>query len=103
MRAHQGLGRHARTYPALASQQLAQGPDRQRLDELDARQIAQARGLTSMGKDASALSDEEIKAARRTRPALSVGCAHQRGRGGDDHPARSRRDRWRILVGSDAT
>src|ERR1700676_4835023 len=31
-------------------------------DELDARQIAQARArLTSMGKDASALSDEEIK------------------------------------------
>src|SRR5437868_7276646 len=43
-------------------------------DELDVRQIAQARArLTSMGKDASALSDEEIKAmlAERARRFLA--------------------------------
>jgi hypothetical protein len=43
-------------------------------DELDARQIAQARArLTSMGKDASMPSDEEIKAmlAERARRFLA--------------------------------
>lgn len=73
-------------------------------DELDARQIAQARArLTSMGKDASALSDEEIKAmlAERARRFLA------------DAPTSAaeaaaiilegvKADRWRILVGSDA-
>src|SRR6267154_3872850 len=73
-------------------------------DELDARQIAQARArLTSMGKDASALSDEEIKAmlAERARRFLL------------DAPTSAaeaatiildgvKADRWRILVGSDA-
>jgi NAD(P)-dependent dehydrogenase (short-subunit alcohol dehydrogenase family) len=73
-------------------------------DELDARQIAQARArLTSMGKDASALSDAEIKAglAERARRFLA------------DAPTSAaeaariildgvKADRWRILVGSDA-
>src|SRR5207248_5677402 len=73
-------------------------------DELDARQIAQARArLASMGKDASAPSDEEIKAmlAERTRRFLA------------DAPTSAaeaatiildgvKADRWRILVGSDA-
>jgi len=73
-------------------------------DEPDARQIAQARArLTSMGKDASALSDEEIKAmlAERARRFLA------------DAPTSAaeaatiilegvKADRWRILVGSDA-
>jgi len=73
-------------------------------DELDARQIAQARArLTSMGKDPSALSDEEIKAmlAERARRFLA------------DAPTSAaeaaaiilegvKADRWRILVGSDA-
>jgi NAD(P)-dependent dehydrogenase (short-subunit alcohol dehydrogenase family) len=73
-------------------------------DELDARQVAQARArLTSMGKDASALSDEEIKAglAERARRFLT------------DAPTSAaeaariilegvKADRWRILVGSDA-
>ena len=59
-------------------------------DELDARQIAQARArLASMGKDASALSDEDDQGhARGTRPALPGRCADQRRRGGDDHPGR---------------
>jgi NAD(P)-dependent dehydrogenase (short-subunit alcohol dehydrogenase family) len=73
-------------------------------DELDARQIAQARArLTSMGKDAAALSDDEIKAmlAERARRFLA------------DAPTTAaeaariildgvKADRWRILVGSDA-
>jgi hypothetical protein len=73
-------------------------------DELDARQIAQARArLASMGKDASALSDEEIKAglAERARRFLL------------DAPTTAaeaakiildgvKADRWRILIGSDA-
>jgi NAD(P)-dependent dehydrogenase (short-subunit alcohol dehydrogenase family) len=73
-------------------------------DELDARQVAQARArLTSMGKDASALSDEEIKAmlTERARRFLA------------DAPTSAaeaatiilegvKADRWRILVGSDA-
>ena len=73
-------------------------------DELDARQIAQARArLTSMGKDASALSDAEIKAmlAERARRFLN------------DAPTSAaeaariildgvKAERWRILVGSDA-
>lgn len=73
-------------------------------DELDARQIAQARArLTSMGRDSSALSDEEIKAglAERARRFLA------------DAPTSAaqaakiildgvKADRWRILVGSDA-
>jgi NAD(P)-dependent dehydrogenase (short-subunit alcohol dehydrogenase family) len=73
-------------------------------DELDARQIAQARArLTSMGKDPSALSDDEIKAmlAERARRFLL------------DAPTSAaeaatiildgvKADRWRILVGSDA-
>jgi len=73
-------------------------------DELDALQIAQARArLTSMGKDASALSDEEIAAmlAERARRFLS------------DAPTSAaeaariildgvKADRWRILVGADA-
>jgi len=73
-------------------------------DELDARQIAQARArLTSMGKDAYALSDDEIKAmlAERARRFLM------------DAPTSAaeaaaiilegvKRDRWRMLVGSDA-
>ncbi|MCW5734139.1 MAG: SDR family oxidoreductase [Enhydrobacter sp.] len=73
-------------------------------DEPDARQIAQARArIASMGKDASALSDEEIKAmlAERARRFLA------------DAPTSAaeaatiilegvKTDRWRILVGSDA-
>ena len=73
-------------------------------DELDAAQIMQARArLASMGKDASALSDEEIKAmlAERARRFLL------------DAPTSAaeaatiildgvKADRWRILVGSDA-
>jgi len=73
-------------------------------DELDARQIAQARArLTSMGKDAAALSDDEIKAmlAERARRFLA------------DAPTTAaeaariildgvKADRWRILIGSDA-
>jgi NAD(P)-dependent dehydrogenase (short-subunit alcohol dehydrogenase family) len=73
-------------------------------DELDARQIAQARArLTSMGKDASALSDEEIKAmlterARRfllDAPTSAAEAATIILEG-------VKADRWRILVGSDA-
>jgi len=73
-------------------------------DELDSRQIAQARArLNSMGKDASALSDDEIKVmlAERARRFLA------------DAPTSAaeaaaiilegvKADRWRILVGSDA-
>src|SRR5215468_4278843 len=73
-------------------------------DELDTRQIAQARArLTSMGKDASALSDEEIETmlTERARRFLT------------DAPTSAaeaatiilegvKADRWRILVGSDA-
>src|SRR6185436_8679096 len=73
-------------------------------DEPDARQIAQARArLASMGKDASAMVDEEIKAmlAERARRFLM------------DAPTSAaeaakiildgvKADRWRILVGSDA-
>ncbi len=73
-------------------------------DELDARQIAQARArLISMGKDASALSDDEIKAglAERARRFLldaptSAAEAAQIILDG------VKADRWRILVGSDA-
>jgi NAD(P)-dependent dehydrogenase (short-subunit alcohol dehydrogenase family) len=73
-------------------------------DERDARQIAQARArLSSMGKDASALSDDEIEAmlAERARRFLA------------DAPTSAaeaakiilegvKADRWRILVGTDA-
>src|SRR5436190_1431889 len=73
-------------------------------DELDARQIAQARArLASMGRDASALSDEQIKA----------GLAERARRFMADAPTTAaeaakiildgvKADRWRILVGSDA-
>src|SRR6476659_7504860 len=73
-------------------------------DERDARQIAQARArLSSMGRDASALSDDQIKAmlAERARRFLA------------DAPTSAaeaariildgvKADKWRILVGSDA-
>jgi len=73
-------------------------------DELDAGQIAQARArLVSMGRDVSALRDDEIKAmlAERARRFLS------------DAPTTAaeaakiildgvKADKWRILVGSDA-
>ena len=73
-------------------------------DELNSRQITQARArLSSMGKDASALSDEEIKAmlAERAQRFLA------------DAPTSAfeaatailegvKAERWRILVGSDA-
>lgn len=73
-------------------------------DVLDARQIAQARArLTSMGRAASTLSDDQIKAmlAERARRFLA------------DAPTSAaeaakiildgvKADRWRILVGSDA-
>jgi NAD(P)-dependent dehydrogenase (short-subunit alcohol dehydrogenase family) len=73
-------------------------------DELDARQIAQARArLTSMGKDASALSDDEIKAmlterARRFQLDAPTSAAEAAAIILDGVKA----DRWRILVGSDA-
>ena len=73
-------------------------------DELDAKQIAQARArLVSMGRDVSAISDAEIKAmlaerARRfmtdapTTPAQAAAIILEGVKA----------DRWRILVGSDA-
>ena len=73
-------------------------------DELDARQIAQARArLTSMGKDPSALSDDEIKAmlaerARRFLLDAPTSAAEAAAIILDGVKA----DRWRILVGSDA-
>lgn len=73
-------------------------------DQLDARQIAQARArLTSMGKDASALSDEEIEAmlaerARRFLTDAPTSAAEAAAIILDGVKA----DRWRILVGSDA-
>lgn len=73
-------------------------------DELDARQIAQARArLTSMGKDASALSDEDIKAmlverARRFQTDAPTSAAEAARIILDGVKA----DSWRILVGSDA-
>jgi short-subunit dehydrogenase len=73
-------------------------------DELDARQIAQVRArLTSMGKDASALSDEEIKAmvaerARRFLAAAPTSAAEAASIILEGVKA----DRWRIPVGSDA-
>ena len=73
-------------------------------DELDARQIAQARArLTSMGKDASALSDEEIKAmlAERARRFL-VDAPTSAAEAATIILEGVKADRWRILVGSDA-
>src|SRR5689334_18058017 len=73
-------------------------------DELDTRQIAQARArLTSMGKDAAALSDDEIKAmlaerARRFMADAPTTAAEAAAIILDGVKA----DRWRILVGSDA-
>ena len=73
-------------------------------DELDARQIAQARArLTSMGKAPSALSDDEIKAmlaerARRFLLDAPTSAAEAAAIILDGVKA----DRWRILVGSDA-
>src|SRR5215467_11716955 len=73
-------------------------------DELDARQIAQARArLTSMGRDASALSDDEIKSmlaerARRFMADAPTSAAEAAKIILDGVKA----DRWRILVGSDA-
>jgi NAD(P)-dependent dehydrogenase (short-subunit alcohol dehydrogenase family) len=73
-------------------------------DELDARQIAQARArLTSMGKDPSALSDDEIKAmlverARRFLLDAPTSAAEAAAIILEGVKA----DRWRILVGSDA-
>jgi NAD(P)-dependent dehydrogenase (short-subunit alcohol dehydrogenase family) len=73
-------------------------------DELDSRQIAQARArLTSMGKDPSALSDDEIKAmlterARRFLLDAPTSAAEAAATILDGVKA----DRWRILVGSDA-
>jgi NAD(P)-dependent dehydrogenase (short-subunit alcohol dehydrogenase family) len=73
-------------------------------DELDARQIAQARArLTSMGKDPSTLSDEEIKAmlaerARRFLADAPTSAAEAAAIILDGVKA----DRWRILVGPDA-
>ena len=73
-------------------------------DELDARQIAQARArLTSMGKDASALSDEEIKAmlAERARRFL-LDAPTSAAEAATIILEGVKADRWRILVGSDA-
>jgi hypothetical protein len=73
-------------------------------DELDARQIAQARArLTSMGKDASALSDEEIKAmlAERARRFL-VDAPTSAAEAAMIILEGVKADRWRILVGPDA-
>src|SRR5262249_58890155 len=73
-------------------------------DELDARQIAQARArLISMGKDASALSDEEIKAmlaerAQRFLQDAPTSAAEAAAIILDGVKAA----RWRILVGADA-
>jgi NAD(P)-dependent dehydrogenase (short-subunit alcohol dehydrogenase family) len=73
-------------------------------DEVDARQVAQARArLTSMGKDAAALSDDEIKAmlaerARRFLLDAPTTAAEAAALILDGVKA----DRWRILVGSDA-
>ena len=55
-----------------------------------------------MGKDASALSDDEIKAMFAERARRSCLMRRPHGRGGGDHPGRVKADRWRILVGSDA-
>src|SRR6266540_2680822 len=73
-------------------------------DELDARQIAQARArLTSMGKDASVLSDGEIKAmlAERARRFL-VDAPTSAAEAATIILDGVKADRWRILVGSDA-
>ena len=73
-------------------------------DELDARQIAQARArLTSMGRDSSALSDDQLKAmlaerARRFLTDAPTSAAEAAAIILDGVKA----DRWRILVGSDA-
>src|SRR6185369_12052045 len=73
-------------------------------DELDAKQIAQARArLVSMGKDVSALSDDQIKAglierARRflqDAPTTAAEAATAILEG-------VKADQWRILVGTDA-
>jgi NAD(P)-dependent dehydrogenase (short-subunit alcohol dehydrogenase family) len=73
-------------------------------DELNATQIAQARArLVSMGKDASALSDAEIKAmlAERARRFIEYAptTAAQAARIILDGV---KAEKWRILVGSDA-
>jgi NAD(P)-dependent dehydrogenase (short-subunit alcohol dehydrogenase family) len=73
-------------------------------DEPDAAQIAQARArLASMGRDHSALSDEEIKAmlaerARRFQTEAPTTAAEAARIILDGVKA----DRWRILVGADA-
>jgi NAD(P)-dependent dehydrogenase (short-subunit alcohol dehydrogenase family) len=73
-------------------------------DERDARQIGQARArLASMGKDPSALSDDEIKAGLEERarrflldaPTSAAEAARIILNG-------VKAERWRILVGSDA-
>jgi hypothetical protein len=72
-------------------------------DELDARQIAQARArLTSMGKDASQ-SDDEIKAmlAERARRFL-LDAPTSAAEAAKIILEGVKADRWRILVGSDA-
>ena len=59
-------------------------------DAMDATQLAQARArFASMGRDASAMSDDDIRQrGGRARAPLPRGGADQRRRSGDDHPQR---------------
>lgn len=73
-------------------------------DELNSRQIAQARArLISMGKDASALSDEEIKAMLAERAQRFLADAPTSASEAATAILEGvKAERWRILVGSDA-
>lgn len=73
-------------------------------DTLDDRQIAQARArLTSMGKDASALSNEQIKDMLTERARLFVQNAPTTGAEAAAIILNGvKANNWRILVGSDA-
>ena len=73
-------------------------------DELNSRQIAQARArLISMGKDASALSDKEIKAMLAERAQRFLADAPTSASEAATAILEGvKAERWRILVGSDA-
>jgi NAD(P)-dependent dehydrogenase (short-subunit alcohol dehydrogenase family) len=92
---------HIGTSIPLNSRKLQSGNP---ADEMDARQIAQARARTaSMGRDASALSDDDIRKMvaereRRFREEAPTSAAEAARIILDGVKA----DRWRILVGNDA-
>ena len=102
--AYQRVGRHARPYRDLDPHQYAEDSSRARLGRLTAAQIEQSRAwFASMGRDPSALSDEEVRAlvaerARRFIEEAPTTAAEAATIILDGVKA----GRWRILVGADA-